>query len=78
MGLFEAALIDVGIDLRGRNVGVTEHFLDNTQIGPIVEQMRGEAMPQRVRSDILRDASPARVFLDQQPDGLGTERRAAG
>ena len=32
---FQSLLIDVRIDLRCRNVGVTEHFLDDAQIGAV-------------------------------------------
>jgi hypothetical protein len=35
MDRFQALLIDMGVNLRGRNIGVTEHFLDNAQIGAV-------------------------------------------
>ncbi len=39
---FESLLIDMRIDLRRRNIGVTEHFLNNPQVRAIAEEMCGE------------------------------------
>ena len=43
---FQSLLIDMGIDLRCRNVGVAEHFLDDSQIGAVTEKMSRETVPQ--------------------------------
>jgi hypothetical protein len=32
---FEPGLIDVGVNLRRRNVSVAQHFLDQAQIRPV-------------------------------------------
>ena len=37
VNLFEPGLIDVGVNLRGREAGVAEHFLDRAQIGAVGE-----------------------------------------
>src|SRR5271156_3383158 len=50
MHLAQVALREMGVNLRGRDVAVTEHLLHGAQIGAALEQMRGEAMPQRVRA----------------------------
>src|SRR5437016_4763958 len=52
----EAFAVDVGIDLRGRDVGVAEHRLDGAQIRTALEQVGGETVPQRVRIDALWNA----------------------
>ena len=78
MGLFEALLVDVSVDLGGGDVGVAEHFLDDAEVATIVEQVAGKAVPQRVRRDVFRDAGAARVFLDEHPDGFPAERLASG
>ena len=49
VGLLKVFARDMGIDLRSRNVGVAEHLLDGTNIGVILDQVRRERMPQRVR-----------------------------
>src|SRR5579859_3442857 len=77
MRVFQAALIDMGVDLRRRNIRVAEHLLDDAQVAAVIEQMAGEAVPQRVRRDVFRDAGAARIFLDEHPDGFSTERLAA-
>src|SRR6478609_2241366 len=51
--------IDAGIDLRGRERGVAEQFLDRAQVAAARQQMRGEGMPQRVRGRALGQAERA-------------------
>src|SRR5262249_22767122 len=41
--------VDRGVDLRGRQRGVTEQFLDGAQIAAARQQVRGERMTQRMR-----------------------------
>src|ERR1700735_3461944 len=41
----------MSVNLRGRDVAMTEHLLHGAQVGAALEQMRGEAMPQCVRAD---------------------------
>ncbi len=40
---------DVGVDLRGGDVGVAQERLDHAQIGASAQEVRGERVPQRVR-----------------------------
>jgi hypothetical protein len=42
------------VDLRGRQVLVTEQLLDDPKIRPAVEQVGGERVTQGVRRDTLR------------------------
>src|SRR6266481_2662492 len=51
MHLAQMALREMRVDLRGRDVAMTEHLLNGAQVGAAFEQMRREAMPQRVRAD---------------------------
>ena len=39
---------DVCVDLRGRNVGVTEHLLYRADVSVVLDQMRRKRMPQRM------------------------------
>ena len=52
--LFDLPRSQVGVDLRGREIFVPEHFLHAPQVGPIVQHVRGETVSQRVRRDVLR------------------------
>jgi hypothetical protein len=44
--LFQTRVVDVGVDLRGGDAGVAEHFLHLAQVGAAGEQMRCECMAQ--------------------------------
>src|ERR1700722_20141311 len=41
----------MSVNLRGRDVAVTEHLLNGAQVGATLKQMRREAVPQRMRAD---------------------------
>ena len=40
---------DMGVTLRGGDVGMTEQLLHGAEVGAVVEQVRGEAVAERVR-----------------------------
>jgi hypothetical protein len=40
---------DVRINLGGRDVGVPQQELDDTQIRPVVQEVRRKGVPQRMR-----------------------------
>ena len=48
----------VRIDLGGRQIAVTEQHLHHAQVGAVIEQVRGERMPQRMRRQVAIDAWP--------------------
>ena len=43
---------DQGINLGGRSGGVTQEFLDNTNIGAAIQEMSCEGMAQGVRTHL--------------------------
>src|SRR2546430_9456556 len=43
--------VHVGVELRRCEVGVPQHLLDRPQVRAALEQMSGEAVAQRVRSE---------------------------
>src|ERR1700732_1560314 len=51
MHFAQVALREMRVNLRGRDVAVTEHLLHGAQVGAAFEQMRREAMAQRMRAD---------------------------
>src|SRR5215469_17516591 len=77
MQLFEPLARDVRVDLCGREVAVTEQHLDYAQIGAVVQQMGREGVAQRVRRELLGDASLARIAFDDVPEGLPRHAIAA-
>ena len=46
----------MGVNLRGGDAGVAQHFLNLPQIGAAGEHVRGKTMPQGVRTDFRRHA----------------------
>jgi hypothetical protein len=43
----------VGVELRGREIGMSEHFLNRSQIGSPLEEVGGERVPEQVRMDTM-------------------------
>ena len=66
----EARGVNVGVYLRGGDISVTEHLLDASQVGPAGEQLRGEAVAERVGADAPRHGCPADVLADDAEDVL--------
>ena len=56
----EPRLIDVRVDLRRGDAGVAEQLLHLPQVGAAGQQVRGKAVPQRVRADVGAGADPPR------------------
>jgi len=51
---FQPLLQHMGIDLRGRDIGVAQKRLHHAQIGAIVQEVTGESMAQHVRAQLRR------------------------
>src|SRR5882762_990455 len=63
----EVIPIDVGVELRRREIGVSQHFLHGTEVGATLEQVRGERVSQRMRCDTLGQTGPPRRGFDDTP-----------
>jgi hypothetical protein len=44
--LFQSFVCNMGVNLRGRDVGMSEQQLNHAQVGAVVEQMRSKGMAQ--------------------------------
>ena len=77
MDFLEPRVVDVRVDLRRRDAGVAEHFLHLPQVGAAGEQVRGEAVAQRVRAQLGGAAGQFCVQLDQLPNPLAAQSAAA-
>ena len=62
----QSRAVDVRVDLRGGDVGVTQHLLHDAQIGPAREQVRCEAVPEHVGVHILEPCRGG-TLLDELP-----------
>src|SRR5688500_14336140 len=74
--LLEARACDVGVDLGRRDIRVAEHHLDRAEVRAMLEQVRGERMPEDVRGDVGADPRFARVPGDLEPYRLAGETTA--
>ncbi len=71
-------IFKVGINLRGRDAAVAEHFLDIPQVCTILQQVCGERVAVGVRGNLLADACFLRKFFnDNEDDHTGHSRTAA-
>ena len=68
---------DVGVDLRGGDVGVSEQFLEGAQIGARFEQMGGETVPEGVAADFFDEVRRADGGTERFLDGGLVEVMAA-
>jgi len=48
---FQALLDHMGVDLRGRDIGMAKQCLHDTQIGAVMQQVARERMPHHMRTD---------------------------
>jgi len=69
----EAIAGDVGVDFGGADGGMTEEFLDDTQVGAVLQQMGGEAVPEHVGGDVPLHARATDAVFDALPQGDGRE-----
>ena len=76
MDLAQAARIDAGIDLRGRQRGMAKQCLDRAEIRPRREKMRRKSVAQSVRRCRIRQAQQAAQPLDEPLDQARVQRAA--
>ena len=67
--VFQTNVGDVGVDLGGVDVGVSEHELYGTQIDAVVDEVGGEGVAQAVRAE-RGDAGGFGVVFDNHPREL--------
>ena len=77
MDLAEATSGDVGVDLRGADAGVSEHFLDHAKIRPVFQEVGGKNCGATCGGHISRDAGAACAGLhaDHRVTGAKAEPR---
>ena len=49
MNLLEPLAVDMGVYLGGGDVGMAEHHLDGTEVGPLFKKVGREGMAQHMR-----------------------------
>ena len=61
------------VDLRGHEAFVAQQFLHAADVGAAVEQMRGEAVPQRVRRGAVVEAGQFQILFQHPADAAGRQ-----
>jgi hypothetical protein len=72
IGLLEVTPGNVSVDLGGRDVLVTQHLLDVTEVGTILEKVGCKAVADAMGGDFDREVGAPTVPVDQAlhaPDG---------
>ena len=64
----QASFIHMGVDLRGADICMPEHFLNNAQIGSATEQMCCKTVPQLMRMHGISKARTLSAFTHDLPD----------
>ncbi len=60
----QLARLDMGVDLGGLDAGMTEHFLNEPQVGATRQEMSCKAVSQSMRRCFLGDSNPLRIPFD--------------
>jgi hypothetical protein len=61
-------LVHMCVDLRRRNISVTKHFLDDSQVCAIAKQVRRKTMAEQVRINIGLQSRMPRARLHDLPN----------
>ena len=61
---FEMWIGDMGVNLRGSNISVTEQALNRTDVSAVHEEIGGKTMAQSMGSDVFSDTGKSGVFAD--------------
>lgn len=67
MHLFQAAACYVCVDLGGADTGMTEQFLNDPQIGPMLQKMCCKTVAQHVWCHVAADSCATYALFDPQP-----------
>jgi hypothetical protein len=67
----------MGINLGGRDIGMTQHDLHTAQVGATLEEMGGKTMTEHVGGEPVEDARFPAVAGQQLPERLTGEAPAA-
>src|SRR6476646_8972992 len=78
MHLPEVLPIDMGVNLRGRDIGVAEHLLNRAQVRAALEQVGGERVTEGVRRHRLCDPRLFDVSAQNLPGSHSRKWLAAG
>ena len=71
----DSVMIQMGVNLRRRDIGVAEHFLNAPQIGPVFHKMGRKRVAQGVRRYIRLNVRFLGIMFNQFPETLSAHRK---
>src|SRR5205809_214631 len=77
--LFQTLAGHVSVNLRRRNIRMSQHHLQGAKVGPVLQQMGGKGMPDTMRRELSPNARLLSVSADDLPERLtGHARTSSG
>ena len=73
MDLFQALVVDMGINLGGGDIGMSQQFLNDPQVGSVLKQVGSEGVAQEMGINIPGKSGLTGAFLHDFPDPVRTE-----
>jgi hypothetical protein len=70
---FQPLPVHMGVNLSGRDIGMTQQFLNHPQVGSTFEQVGGEGMPQQMGIHVLIDAGELGTFFHDLSNAVWRE-----
>lgn len=67
----EPGVLDVGVDLRGGNIGVPQKFLNDPEVGTAAEEMSRKAVPHEMRVNALFQSGACGMGFHDLPQAGG-------
>lgn len=74
MDVFQPMGVYMGVNLRGGDIGMSEHFLYASEIGPAGKQLCGKGMSERMGRNFSSDPGPGDIFSDDAVDIFPSQR----
>ena len=73
----QVVLVQMRVDFRSRDTFMSEHLLHGAEVGAAFDEVRGEGVPECVRTHCLIDARRCYPLLHEHEDHFAGEMRAS-
>jgi hypothetical protein len=75
--LLKALLVNMGVNLGGRDIGMPQKLLDDPQVCSVLKKVGCEGVAQEVGIDFLRESCLTCPLFDDLSDSVGAEGATA-
>ena len=77
MDLFQALVVNMGVNLGGSDIGMSQQFLNDPQVCSVLKEVGSEGVAQEMRINIPGKSGLTGAFLHDFPDPVRTEGSAS-